>query len=137
MYCTLSSTNGYRQRASNVDPYIRETRLQAFVEPIRQAWQNEEFKSISSSFNGFCQMLGVERVGPYMQAKEAQKLEDWSAVPLDEEGKRIQEEMSAKFQVSGIPDAKFAKVTNSALIGASFACDENAACGIDGKAQTN
>ncbi|KKA20307.1 Nuclear import and export protein Msn5 [Rasamsonia emersonii CBS 393.64] len=87
------------QRASNVDPYIRETRLQAFVEPIRQAWQNEEFKRISSSFSGFCQMLGVERVGPYMQAKQAHKIEDWSTVPLDEEGKRIQEEMSAKFQL--------------------------------------
>lgn len=44
-------------------------------------------------------MLGVERVGPYMQAKQAHKIEDWSTVPLDEEGKRIQEEMSAKFQV--------------------------------------
>lgn len=35
-----------------------------------------------------------------MQAKQAWKLEDWSAIPLDDEGKRIQEEMTAKFQVS-------------------------------------
>jgi exportin-5 len=75
--------------------------LQAFLEPVRQSWQNEEFKRISSSFDGFCQLLGLERVGPYMQAKQAQKVEDWSVVQLDEEGKRIQEEMTAKFQVRG------------------------------------
>ncbi|KAJ9237889.1 hypothetical protein DTO169E5_5060 [Paecilomyces variotii] len=86
------------QRASNVDPYLRETRLQAFIDPVRQAWQNEEFKSMSSSFGGFCNLLGLDKVGPYMQAKQAQKIEDWSTVPLESEGKQIQEEMSAKFQ---------------------------------------
>lgn len=34
-----------------------------------------------------------------MQARQAQKLENWSAVVLDDEGKAIQEEMTTKFQV--------------------------------------
>ncbi|KAL2219423.1 armadillo-type protein [Thermoascus aurantiacus ATCC 26904] len=87
------------QRASNVDMYLRESRLRGFIEPIRHSWQNEEFKRLSSSFSGFCDLLGLHRVGPYMQAKQAWKLEDWSAIPLDDEGKRIQEEMTAKFQL--------------------------------------
>jgi exportin-5 len=44
-------------------------------------------------------MLGLENVGPYMQSKQAQKLEDWSLVELDNEGKVVQEEMTRKFQV--------------------------------------
>ncbi|KAI9927716.1 hypothetical protein ASPWEDRAFT_113938 [Aspergillus wentii DTO 134E9] len=86
------------QRASNVDPYIRQSRLTSFLEPIRQAWQDEEFRRMSSSFEGFCSMLGLQSVGPYMLAKEAHKLEDWTSVSLDSEGKQIQEEMTRKFQ---------------------------------------
>ncbi|KAF7170009.1 hypothetical protein CNMCM6106_004870 [Aspergillus hiratsukae] len=86
------------QRANNVDPYLRETRLKSFLEPIKQAWQEAEFRSTSSSFEGFCGMLGLQNVGPYMQKNQAQKLEDWSAVPLDNEGKQIQETMTRKFQ---------------------------------------
>lgn len=44
-------------------------------------------------------MLGLENVGSYMQAKQAQKLADWSSVFLDNEGKLVQEEMTRKFQV--------------------------------------
>lgn len=44
-------------------------------------------------------MLGIQSVGPYMQARQAQKLEDWTEVPLDSDGKQIQEEMTRKFQV--------------------------------------
>lgn len=86
------------QRANNVDPYLRQSRLAAFLEPIRKAWQDEEFCRMSSSFQGFCGMLGLENVGPYMQAKQAQKQADWSSVLLDNEGKLVQEEMTRKFQ---------------------------------------
>lgn len=44
-------------------------------------------------------MLGLENVGPYMQAKQAQKLSDWTVIELDNEGKLVQEEMTRKFQV--------------------------------------
>lgn len=89
-----------RQRANNVDPYVRQSRLTSFLEPISVAWQDDEFRRLSSSFEGFCNMLGLERVGPYMQAKQAQKLADWSSISLDNEGKLVQEEMTKKFQVS-------------------------------------
>ncbi|PLB38415.1 karyopherin MSN5 [Aspergillus candidus] len=86
------------QRASNVEPYLRQSRLTSFVEPILQAWQEEEFRSVSSSFEGFCTMLGLQSVGPYMQSKQAHMVEDWTSVILDSEGKQIQEEMTRKFQ---------------------------------------
>ncbi|KAK1139975.1 karyopherin [Aspergillus melleus] len=86
------------QRANNVEPQVRQYRLSSFVEPINQAWQEEELRQMSSSFGGFCDMLGLQSVGPYMQTRQAQKLEDWTSVPLDDEGRRIQEEMTRKFQ---------------------------------------
>ena len=87
------------QRASNLDPNLRNSRLANFLAPIRDAWQDEEFRRMSSSFEGFCIMLGLENVGSYMQAKQAHKLEDWSSVILDNEGKLVQEEMTRKFQM--------------------------------------
>jgi exportin-5 len=88
-----------RQRAGNIDLYVRQSRLQAFIEPIRLAWQNEDFRRICSSFGGFCELLGFGGVGPYMQAKNAHRIEDWSAIALDDEGKLLQETMTTKFQV--------------------------------------
>uniref|UniRef100_A0A093XXU9 Exportin-5 C-terminal domain-containing protein n=1 Tax=Talaromyces marneffei PM1 TaxID=1077442 RepID=A0A093XXU9_TALMA len=86
------------QRTKNVDPRVREERLNSFMEPVRTAWQNEEFRNMSSSFNGFCELLGLEKVGPYMQSKQAATIEDWSAVPLDSIGKDIQGELARRFQ---------------------------------------
>ncbi|KAL2865836.1 karyopherin MSN5 [Aspergillus lucknowensis] len=86
------------QRANNIDPYLRQSRLASFVQPITQAWQDDEFRTMCSTFENFCNMLGLQNVGPYMQSRQAQKLEDWSEVPLDLEGKQVQEEMTRKFQ---------------------------------------
>ncbi|OJD21796.1 hypothetical protein ACJ73_06862 [Blastomyces percursus] len=86
------------QRAPQVDPDIRQSRLQLFIEPIRQSWSSEEFKQISISFEGFCQILGLNQIWPYLQRLQAQKVEDWSTIPLDEEGKKIQAHMTTKFQ---------------------------------------
>ncbi|KAJ5909730.1 hypothetical protein N7504_004373 [Penicillium tannophilum] len=87
------------QRANNIDPNVRLSRLASFLEPIREAWQDEEFCRMSSSFEGFCSMLGLENVGSYMQALQAHKLSDWSSAPLDSQGKLVQEEMTKKFQM--------------------------------------
>lgn len=86
------------QRANNIDPYLRQSRLASFVEPIKQAWQDDELRNMCTTFEGFCNMLGLQNVGPYMQSKQAQKLADWSEVTLDAEGKQVQEEMTRKFQ---------------------------------------
>lgn len=53
-----------------------------------------------STFDGFCRVLGLESVGPYLRAREAQKLDDWSIAPLDETGKSLQKQLNSKFQVS-------------------------------------
>ncbi|KAM5441833.1 karyopherin [Microsporum ferrugineum] len=86
------------QRARNVDPYLRQTRLHSFIDPIKQSWANQELKLMLGSFKGFYEILGLDRVRPYLQKREAQKIDDWTAVPLDTEGIHIQEHLSKKFQ---------------------------------------
>ncbi|KAL3482455.1 armadillo-type protein [Aspergillus californicus] len=86
------------QRANNIDPYLRQSRLASFVEPIKQAWQEDELRNMCATFEGFCNMLGLQNVGPYMQSQQAQKLPDWSEIPLEQQGKQVQEEMTRKFQ---------------------------------------
>ncbi|KAJ5884949.1 hypothetical protein N7495_009459 [Penicillium taxi] len=87
------------QRANNVDPTIRQERLAYFLEPIRVAWGDEQFRNMSSSLEAFCVGLGIENVGSFMQAKQAHLISDWSLVALDDEGKLVQEQMTRKFQM--------------------------------------
>jgi exportin-5 len=89
-----------RHRARDVDPYIRQSRLQEFLRPVLQSWRDENFTSPLSSFDGFCHLLGLENVGQYLRLRNAQQFEDWSLAPLDEEGKMLQKQMNLKFQVS-------------------------------------
>ncbi|KAG5290004.1 nuclear import and export protein Msn5 [Histoplasma ohiense] len=86
------------QRAPQVDPTLRQSRLRLFIEPIIQSWSSGEFRQISASFGGFCQLLGLDQIWPYLQRVQAQKVEDWSMIPLDEEGRKIQAHMTLKFQ---------------------------------------
>ncbi|KAG5288663.1 nuclear import and export protein Msn5 [Histoplasma capsulatum G186AR] len=86
------------QRAPQVDPTLRQSRLRLFIEPIIQSWSSGEFRQISASFGGFCQLLGLDQIWPYLQRVQAQKVEDWSMIPLDEEGRKIQAHMTSKFQ---------------------------------------
>ncbi|WEW59920.1 karyopherin [Emydomyces testavorans] len=85
-------------RATDVEPNLRQARLQSFIEPLRHAWADEQFRQVVSNFGGFCEVFGLDQVHPYLKARQAQSIEDWSAFPLDEEGKRIQSQMNSKFQ---------------------------------------
>ncbi|EAS28945.3 exportin-5 [Coccidioides immitis RS] len=85
-------------RAKDVDPHLRQARLRSFIEPLRQAWANDQFRQIISTFQGFCEVFALDQVHPYLQARQAQNIEDWSVITLDEEGKRIQSQMNSKFQ---------------------------------------
>jgi exportin-5 len=69
------------------------------MEPVRNAWQNADFRDMSASFTGFCELLGLEKVGPYMQSKQAANIEEWTSIPLDDLGKDIQEQLTKRFQV--------------------------------------
>jgi len=93
-------TNGLRHRSKTVDPQIREQRLQAFLSPVKQSWLNPMLEQSLSSFEGFCEILGLGKVGEYLKSRRVHEIQDWGTVQLDAEGLAIQSELSDRFRVS-------------------------------------
>lgn len=106
------------QRADNIDPETRDSRLNALIESMLEGWQSgisgQSSSSSSaaafqdshldqslSSFENFCKCLGVGRIGAYLQSKKADRMADWSIIDLDAYGLSIQSEMNSF--VSTIP----------------------------------
>ncbi|KAI5309281.1 hypothetical protein KEM55_003611 [Ascosphaera atra] len=85
------------QRSRTLDPYMRQSRLRSFVDPIKAAWSSPEFVAAIDSFQSFCETLGLDRVFPYLQAVGAEAIQDWAEVSLTEQGKEIQRGMNARF----------------------------------------
>lgn len=89
----------YRQRATNIDPAVREERLRYFSAPIRASWQDEQFKHSVATFPGFCEMFGLDRVWRYLETRGVSQISDWTTVPLDEEGQKLRDEINLTFSV--------------------------------------
>lgn len=97
---TPTLTDTIRHRSATVDQQLRGTRLESFLSPIKQSWDNPELRNTLSTFQGFTLLLGIERVQQYLINRKVHKLEDWSLVTLDDEGRALQSEMNAKFLAS-------------------------------------
>ncbi len=83
-----------------MDQHLREVRLESFLSPIKRSWEDPELHHSLSSFQGFTSLLGIEKVQQYLINRRVHETDDWSAIPLDDEGKAMQAEMNAKFLVS-------------------------------------
>lgn len=64
-----------------------------------QPWQNDDLSRSLSSFDGFCDLLGMGRVQYYISARGLHRVQDWSSCPLDEEGKILQVQMQQALEV--------------------------------------
>ncbi|KAL8805576.1 MAG: hypothetical protein Q9182_001841 [Xanthomendoza sp. 2 TL-2023] len=80
-------------RAASVDPQPRQARLEAFLQPLVAQWQDNEFTKSLTSFNNFCELLGCGGIQQYVSSRALHETPDWSAQPLDEEGKALQADM--------------------------------------------
>ena len=67
--------------------------------PISLSWQDAELTRSVSSFQGFCDLLGLGKVQEYLVSRQVHKVEDWSQYQLDAEGRAIQTELNERFQV--------------------------------------
>lgn len=86
-------------RATGIPPTARMQRLEAFIAPIKQLWQNPELDESLSSFNRFCDLLGIGKVRNYLVSHRVHEVSDWSTMPLDDEGQAIQTELNERAKV--------------------------------------
>ncbi|KIX00922.1 uncharacterized protein Z518_09987 [Rhinocladiella mackenziei CBS 650.93] len=85
------------QRASGIDYAQRQAKLEEFLQPIAAAWANEELQATLQNLDTFARSQAFDQVGPYMASIQVADLEDWSRIPYDDRGVRIQQEMLAAF----------------------------------------
>ena len=83
-------------RASPIEPALRFAKLSAFVEPIKEQWKNESMKQALNSFDGFFQLLGLDKAQKYLAQKRIDAIGDWGAAELDAEGLALQAEMEQR-----------------------------------------
>ncbi|KAL8779897.1 MAG: hypothetical protein Q9213_006719 [Squamulea squamosa] len=85
-------------RASSVDPQPRQERLETFLQPLVAQWQDSELMQSLTSFNNFCELLGCGGIQQYVSQRALHEIPDWSAIPLDEEGKALQLHMQSSLE---------------------------------------
>ncbi|KAL2135694.1 hypothetical protein VTI74DRAFT_7375 [Chaetomium olivicolor] len=83
-------------RATRIDPAVRLSRLTGFVEPVKNQWKDESLKQALSSYNGFCELLGLDRAQKYIAERRAHEVADWGSAELDAEGLALQAELERR-----------------------------------------
>lgn len=74
-------------------------KLEGFITPIKQLWQNPQLDEAVSSFDNFCNLLGLGKVREYLVSREVHKVGDWGTFKLDAEGQAMQAELNERVKV--------------------------------------
>ncbi|KAI9049381.1 hypothetical protein LZ554_006415 [Drepanopeziza brunnea f. sp. 'monogermtubi'] len=85
-------------RASKIDHDVRVQKLLAFVDPVKQLWQNQEMEQALASFGGFSEMLGLSKVREYLASRRVHEIDEWGLYQLDVEGQSIQKELEERLK---------------------------------------
>lgn len=83
------------QRAAALDDEDRDKRLASFVEPCLAKWQDARLVESLQDFSGFCKLLGLSGFEQYFLRRKAHQIEDWTEIPLDEEGRKLKDQVDA------------------------------------------
>lgn len=95
-----SANSSYRRhRATIVDEQPREARLELFLQPLILQWQSNNLGRSLSSFDGFCELVGLGGIQHYISVRRLHQVREWSSHPLDEEGKLLQLHMQTALEV--------------------------------------
>ncbi|KAK3989669.1 putative importin beta-related nuclear transport receptor [Cladorrhinum sp. PSN332] len=83
-------------RATGIDQATRLSRLAAFIDPVKSQWNDDSLKQALGSYEGFCQLLGLDRAQRYLAQRRIHEISDWGAVELDAEGLALQAELDQR-----------------------------------------
>ncbi|KAL0467793.1 nuclear import and export protein Msn5 [Neurospora intermedia] len=83
-------------RATRIDQETRIRRLAEFVEPVKNQWKEAPLRQSLSSFEGFCQLIGLDKAQNYIAQRRVHQVGDWGAVELDAEGLALQAELEQR-----------------------------------------
>ncbi|KAF2177392.1 ARM repeat-containing protein [Zopfia rhizophila CBS 207.26] len=77
-------------RSTTLDQTTQESRMKQMLNEVKDAWRNDQFSNSLSSFQSFCDLLGMGRLPEFLSTHNFQHVQDWSAQPLDSAGQALQ-----------------------------------------------
>jgi exportin-5 len=83
-------------RASRIDPAVRLERLTQFINPVKDRWRDQSLRQALESFDGFCQLMGLDKAQKYLQQRQIHQIGDWGSTALDAEGLALQAELEQR-----------------------------------------
>lgn len=86
-------------RCSTLDRESQENRMRQLLTQVKDAWENSEFTSSVSSFQGFCNTLGMAQLPDFLSANNFRGVQDWSDQPLSSDGQAMQAAILERSQV--------------------------------------
>ncbi|KAL2889085.1 nuclear import and export protein [Ceratocystis lukuohia] len=86
-------------RATKLPIDQRMSKLISFVAPTFEQWKSPQLLEAISTYQGFCQMLGLDKAQQYLASHRVNEVSEWGECKLDEEGLRIQAELEERQQM--------------------------------------
>ncbi|KAK4216384.1 putative importin beta-related nuclear transport receptor, partial [Rhypophila decipiens] len=93
-------------RANRVDPELRLARLSAFVNPVKEQWKDASLKQALGSFEGFCELTGLDKAQKYLASRRIDTVGDWGSAELDAEGLALQNELEQRQSILPLRSTK-------------------------------
>lgn len=100
-------------RTKNIDPAVRQSRLESYIHPVRETWRDPGLTESLQTFQGFCAILGLDKVQEYLISRRVNEIPDFTKHILDTEGQALQSELTEKFKVGF---SRVCRITNGWLI---------------------
>lgn len=89
----------HSHRATRIDPSVRLSRLAAFIDPVKNQWKDESLQQALGSYDGFCQLLALDKAQKYLAQRRIHEVADWGSADLDAEGLTLQAELEQRQSV--------------------------------------
>ncbi|KAL1602646.1 karyopherin [Paraconiothyrium brasiliense] len=77
-------------RCGTLDRDSQENRMRQILAQIKDAWQNNDFVNSVSSFQAFCESLGMVQLPEFLSTNNFRGVQDWSEQPLGSDGQTMQ-----------------------------------------------
>ncbi|KAJ4348535.1 karyopherin [Didymosphaeria variabile] len=77
-------------RCGTLDRESQENRMRQILAQIKDAWQDNDFVNSVSSFQAFCESLGMVQLPEFLSANNFRGVQDWSEQPLSNDGQAMQ-----------------------------------------------
>ena len=85
-------------RATKIDDGTRLQKLNGFIHPVQNLWRDREMNQTITSFDGFCELLGLNRVKNYLVSRRVGDIQDWGSYQLDADGQSIQKDLENRLK---------------------------------------